>query len=70
MKDCLLLVAIVLLWLFMGMYGYIYWTQKSNDTSHRKWKRDEVKLIPIMGILGIFSYVVGHMLYNNKFKNQ
>jgi hypothetical protein len=70
MRDSLLLAAIIVLWTYMGMYGYIYWTQKTNDYLHRKWRRDEIKLIPIMGILGIFSYIVGHIIFNNnKYKN-
>ena len=40
MKDSLLLLAAVAIWTYMGMYGYIYWTQKTNDYLHRKWRRD------------------------------
>jgi len=57
------------IWLNIGMYGYIYWAQKNNDFRHRKWKKDAVKLIPLMGFLGVFSYIIGYIIFTNNLKN-
>jgi hypothetical protein len=51
-------------WLYAGMYGYMYWIKKRNRKYSRKWRSDEVNIVPMMGIFGPLSFVVGYILYN------
>ncbi len=55
---------LMIAWLYTGMYGYMYWIKKRNRKYSRKWRSDEVNIVPMMGILGPFSFIVGFILYN------
>ena len=54
---------LMILWLYTGMYGYMYWIKKRNKKHSRKWRSDEVRIVPMMGILGPLSFVVGYILF-------
>ena len=56
---------LIITWLYIGMYGYIYWIKRRNRKYSRKWRSDEVNIIPMMGILGPLSFFAGFVLYNN-----
>ena len=56
-------VLIAIAWVYLGMYGYIYWMTKRNKLHHKKWRGHEVKVIPMMGIFGPLSFVVGYILF-------
>jgi hypothetical protein len=53
-------------WLYLGMYGYMYWITKRNRKYSKRWRTHEVRTIPMMGILGPFSYIMGYILYNRQ----
>lgn len=55
---------LIIVWLYAGMYGYMYWIKKRNRKYSRKWRSDEVNIVPMMGILGPFSFIAGYILYN------
>ena len=56
-----------IIWLYLGMYGYIYWVNRANRArSVRRWRPSDVFLIPIMGVLGIFTYIAGRIIYNKQ----
>ncbi len=55
---------LIILWLYTGMYGYIYWIKKRNFHNHKKWKDSEATLIPMMGIFGPLNLIIGRILYN------
>jgi len=55
---------LIITWLYVGMYGYMYWITKRNKKYSRKWRGHEVRVIPMMGIFGPLSFIVGFILYN------
>ena len=67
--DVLLILICTVIWLNIGMYSYIHWMQKNNNYRHRKWKKDDVALIPLMGFLGVFSYIIGYIIFTNNLNN-
>jgi hypothetical protein len=54
---------LMILWLYTGMYGYMYWIKKRNKKHSRKWRSDEVNIVPMIGIFGPLSFVVGYILF-------
>ncbi len=57
---------LIIVWLYAGMYGYMYWITKRNRKYSKRWRTHEVRTIPMMGILGPFSYIMGYILYNRQ----
>ena len=55
---------LIIAWLYIGMYGYMYWINKRNKKYSRKWRTDEVYIIPMMGLLGPFSFIIGIIIKN------
>ena len=55
---------LMIVWLYTGMYGYMYWIKKRNRKYSRKWRSDEVNIVPMMGIFGPLSFILGFILYN------
>ena len=56
-------VLIVITWIYLGMYGYIYWINKRNKLYHKKWRSYEVRSIPMMGVFGPLAFIVGFILF-------
>tara|TARA_R110001592_G_scaffold12056_9_gene58498 strand:- start:7347 stop:7529 length:183 start_codon:yes stop_codon:yes gene_type:complete len=54
---------LMILWLYTGMYGYMYWIKKRNTKHSRKWRSDEVNIVPMIGIFGPLSFVIGYILF-------
>ena len=54
---------LIITWLYIGMYGYMYWISKRNKRLSRKWRTHEVNVIPMMGVFGPLSFIVGFILY-------
>ena len=57
---------LIIAWLYIGMYGYMYWMNKRNRKYSRKWRTHEVKSIPMMGLLGPFSFIIGIIIKNKQ----
>jgi flagellar basal body-associated protein FliL len=55
---------LIITWLYIGMYGYMYWISKRNKKHSRKWRTHEVNVIPMMAIFGPFSLIIGYILYS------
>lgn len=53
-------------WLYIGMYSYIFWVAKHNKRYRLKWRTTDVSLIPFFGILGPIMFITGYMLYKQK----
>lgn len=62
------LYLLLLLWLFSGMYGFIYWNTKISRKFRMKWRTDDVYLIPLFGLLGPLMIPVGYIVYKHKTK--
>jgi hypothetical protein len=54
---------IIVIWLYLGMYSYIYWISKHNRKYRIKWNTTDVWMIPLFGLLGPVMFVTGFMLY-------
>lgn len=54
---------LIITWLYIGMYGYIYWISKRNYMYHKKWRSYEARSIPMMGVFGPLSFIMGYVLY-------
>ena len=50
---------LMITWLYLGMYGYMYWMNKRNRKYSRKWRTHEVNVIPMMAFFGPFSFIIG-----------
>lgn len=57
---------IIVIWLYLGMYSYIYWVSKHNRKYRLKWSNSDVWMIPLFGILGPIMFITGFMLYKQK----
>ena len=58
----------IIIWLYTGMYGYIFWVNKHNRRYRLKWHRDDVKMIPLFGLLGPVMFIVGYLMFNQEGK--
>lgn len=56
------------IWLYIGMYGYIFWVSRHNKRYRLKWRTEDVALIPIFAILGPIMFIVGFVMYKKEFK--
>ena len=54
------------IWLYVGMYGYIFWVSKHNKRYRLKWRTADVALIPVFAILGPIMFITGFMLYKQR----
>ena len=54
------------IWLYIGMYSYMFWVSKHNKRYRLKWKTEDVILIPVFGILGPLMFITGFILYKEK----
>ena len=55
---------LMITWLYLGMYGYMYWMNKRNRKYSRKWRTHEVNVIPMMAFFGPFSFIIGIIIRN------
>lgn len=53
-------------WLYIGMYSYIFWVAKHNKRYRLKWRTADVALIPLFAILGPIMFITGYTLYKQK----
>lgn len=53
-------------WLYIGMYSYIFWVSKHNKRYRLSWRTTDVALIPMFAILGPIMFITGFMLYKQK----
>jgi uncharacterized BrkB/YihY/UPF0761 family membrane protein len=60
------LVALTAMWFFVGTQSYIYWVNKYNRTYYKKWRKTQIDLIPLMGLLGPIGYIAGLVIFNSK----
>jgi hypothetical protein len=54
------------LWLYIGMYSYIFWVSKHNKRYRLKWRTSDVVLIPLFGLLGPIMFIAGIAMYKQK----
>lgn len=54
------------IWLYIGMYSYMFWVSKHNKRYRIKWKTEDVVLIPVFAILGPLMFITGFILYKEK----
>jgi len=59
-----MITLLIISWLYIGIYGYIYWISKRNRHYHKRWKTREVNAIPMMAIFGPLCFAIGYILYN------
>ena len=57
---------LALLWLYVGMYSFIFWVAKHNKRYRLKWKTDDVVVIPLFGLLGPLMFIAGYILSNQR----
>lgn len=59
---------IIIIWLYLGMYGYIFWVAKHNKRYRAKWRTADVSMIPIFGLFGPMMFIIGFVLYKQRLK--
>jgi len=57
-------IILMITWLYLGMYGYMYWMNKRNRKYSRKWRTHEVNAIPMMAFFGPFAFIIGIIIRN------
>lgn len=66
MLKITILLAIFIVWHYIGAYSYIH-VMNAHKKEHKiKWRRREVRQVPLFGLLGPFAYVVGSLIRKAK----
>ena len=60
------LVALTVIWVFIGTQSYIYWVNRYNRLHYKKWRKTQIDFIPLIGLLGPITYITGLIIFNNK----
>ena len=55
-----------IVWNYIGSYGYIAVINEHKKQYRIKWRRREVRLVPLFGLLGPFAYIAGKMMRKPK----
>jgi hypothetical protein len=64
--ETIQLVALGAIWFLLGTQSYIHWVNKYNRLHYKKWRKTQIDLIPLMGLLGPITYIAGLVIFNNK----
>jgi hypothetical protein len=64
MTTIILITFIV--WNYIGSFGYIRVINQHKKEYRIKWRRREVRLVPLFGLLGPFAYIAGKIMRKPK----
>jgi hypothetical protein len=64
--QTLIIILAFFAWTSLGSYGYIYNCNQHKKKHGQKWRRREVRLVPLFGILGPFSYLAAEVIKKPK----
>lgn len=60
----LLVILLLVVWWGFGVFAFIFWRSKQ---CHCKLDKETVSVAFLAGIMGVFSWFVGHDIYGAKF---
>lgn len=58
----------MIIWLYVGMYSYIFWVSKHNKRYRLKWRTGDVAMIPMFGLLGPVMFIVGYTIFKQQIR--
>jgi hypothetical protein len=61
-----MITVLFFIWLYIGMYSFIFWISKHNKRYRLRWRTMDVALIPMFAILGPIMFIAGFILYKQK----